>query len=246
MQIGVGYASRDFCDGQSLASPGRWAPDDRVFPETERWAETVKLFRAFADTFTSTRLLVEFSVGHIKKSPFSKESIAELEGAVIGLAKSYGLELRRGTDDRSDVPIDSRFMQILLGLAGDPEVSLGTFAPGVRVGPGARLPRLPALYKAKRRWRLPEQTDPLEYLEQHLCPESIWRNNYASLPPLEEQVLEVLHEQASRGQIIMLPERAARAKFPSLVIASLGANRKEKPTGRSLHEYFSMAQTGWK
>ena len=31
MQVGLGYTSRDFCDGQSLASPGRWLPDDRKF-----------------------------------------------------------------------------------------------------------------------------------------------------------------------------------------------------------------------
>ena len=53
-----------------------------------------------------------------------------------------------------------------------------------------------------------------------------------TLAPLEEQVLEVLHEQASRGQIIVLPEQEAKERYPSLVIASLGAKRKEKPDGR--------------
>ena len=26
MKVGVGYVQREFCDGQSLASPGRWPP----------------------------------------------------------------------------------------------------------------------------------------------------------------------------------------------------------------------------
>ena len=89
------------------------------------------------------------------------------------------------------------------------------------------MPRLPALFRAKRRWRLPEQIDPLEYLEEHPSCESIWRRNYMTLAPQEGQVLEVLLDQASR-QIIVLPELEAKKRYPSLVIASLGANRKEK------------------
>ena len=111
-------------------------------------------------------------------------------------------------------------------------MALGSFSLGVRVGPGIRMPQLPALYKPMRRWRLPEQMDPQEYLEEHPSSESIWRRNYATLAPLEEQVLEVLHEQASRGQIIVLPEQESKERYPALVIASLGANRKEKPDGR--------------
>ena len=48
----------------------------------------------------------------------------------------------------------------------------------------------------------------------------------------EEQVLEVLHDQASKGQTIVLPELEAKKRYPSLVIASLDANRKEKPRGQ--------------
>ena len=53
-----------------------------------------------------------------------------------------------------------------------------------------------------------------------------------TLAPLKEQVLEVLHDQASRGQVIVLPELEAKKQCPSLVVASLGANRKEKPSGQ--------------
>ena len=45
---------------------------------------------------------------------------------------------------RRDIPIDCRYLDFLLRRAEDPEVGLG--AQSVRVGPGARLPRLPALY----------------------------------------------------------------------------------------------------
>ena len=50
----------------------------------------------------------------------------------------------RTPDDRTDIPIDYRYLQLLLVAAEDPEVGLGDIASGVRVGPGARLPRIPA------------------------------------------------------------------------------------------------------
>ena len=43
MQIGLGHTGRDFCDGESLASPGRWKPEDRRYTETERWKKVVEL-----------------------------------------------------------------------------------------------------------------------------------------------------------------------------------------------------------
>ena len=41
-----------------------------------------------------------------------------------------------------------------------------------------------------------------------------------------------MHDQANRGQIITMPEAEAKDRFPNLVIASLGAQRKEKPRGK--------------
>ena len=49
--------------------------------------------------------------------------------------------------------------------------------------------------------------------------------------PLTKEVMDVLDDQARRGQLIRLPEEEAKARFPRLVIASLGANRKDRPNG---------------
>ena len=43
---------------------------------------------------------------------------------------------------------------------------MGTFAVGVRLGPGVHMPRLPALYAKKRRWRLPAQADPVAWQQE--------------------------------------------------------------------------------
>ena len=44
--------------------------------------------------------------------------------------------------------------------------------------------------------------------------------------------MDVMHDQASRGQIIVMTESEARTRYPNLVVASLGAQRKRKPGGK--------------
>ena len=53
----------------------------------------------------------------------------------------------------------------------------------------------------------------------------------STLQPLEQQDPR-WHDQATRGQVIVLSETEARLRYPNLVIASLGAQRKEKPGGK--------------
>ena len=43
--------------------------------------------------------------------------------------------------------------------------------------------------------------------------------------------LLVLRDQAGRGQVLIMPEAEARSRFPNLVVASPGAQKKEKPGG---------------
>ena len=94
------------------------------------------------------------------------------------------------------------------------------------------MPRLPALFKPKKKWRLPSQADPLDYLKHAPDRSGVWRRNYSTLQEFESQVLEVMYDQAARGQIIVMTELEAKLRFPGLVIASLGAQRKEKPGGK--------------
>ena len=48
---------------------------------------------------------------------------------------------------------------------------------------------------------------------------NLWRRNCASVAKLSHQVVEVLEDQARRGQVIVLPEEGARARFPNLTIS---------------------------
>ena len=175
-------------------------------------------------------MLTSLPLGKVAECPFPSDEVKNLKAEVVRCAEANGYELRREAADRINAPIDFRFLQLLLTVAGDPEVHLGDFSLGVRVGPGARLPRLPALYPAKKRWRLTEQGDPRNYLEQ-VNTVSMWRTNYASLDVFSDKVLAVLEDQAARGQVIKMTEHEARQRYPDLLVASLGAQRKDKPGG---------------
>ena len=168
-------------------------------------------------------MLVLLAMGKINTCPFRRTEVDKLKQEIIQSALEHGFSLERKSGDRADVPIEYRFLQLLLQLSGDPEVGLGEYSQGVRFGPGTRMPRLRALYKPKRKWRLASQYDPNDYLEKVAEQSSVWRQNYSSLETFETQVLEVMHDQASRGQVLVLTEVEARKRFPDLVIASSGA-----------------------
>ena len=114
--------------------------------------------------------MVSLAMGKVLDCPFPAEEVERLKRDVIERASSSGFELDRKAGDRMDVPIDFRFLQLLLQVADDPETGLGDYSQGVRVGPGTRMPRLPALYRPKKKWRLASQVDPLDYLEQATDP----------------------------------------------------------------------------
>ena len=79
-----------------------------------------------------------------------EEQCAGAEGRCCG-----GIQVKRESEDCGAV----------IGTE-NPEVSSGTFASGVRFGLGARLQWLPALCKVKKKWRLPQQSNPTDYLDE--------------------------------------------------------------------------------
>ena len=231
MQIGSGYTRRDICDGQSLASPGRWAVEHRTYPDDETWRSVSSLYTDFSRRVGTPALLTSLALGKVSECPFSPDSIQSLKQSIVKNLASRGLNLDRQVGDREDVPIDFRYLDLLLRASRDPEVALGSFAKGVRVGPGARLPRLPALYRPKRKWKLADQGDPDDYREEELAGDPLWKKNYPTLAALSDKVKDVLDDQSERGQVLKLSEREARIQYPDLVVAALGANKKEKPNG---------------
>ena len=81
-------------------------------------------------------LLFSLAMEKVDKCPFPPDAVASLKKELIDSAALYGLHLERRTRDRSDVPIDYRFLHVLLQSAGDPVFGLGEYSQGVRVWSG--------------------------------------------------------------------------------------------------------------
>ena len=142
-------------------------------------------------------LLSRLAPGQVSSSPFDPAAIRDLKRQIVAFLAEQGLQLHRDAKNRQD-----------------PETGLGDCASGVRIGPGARLPRLPVLYAEKKRWKLPGQEDPADYLEAVEGSEAAWRKNYSTLGPLMNEAESVLEDQHKRGQVLKLSEEEARAQFP--------------------------------
>ena len=108
MVIGSGYVERRLCDGQSLCSPGAWAPADRKYPESPLWKELSRLFLSTAESVSSVQLLSELALGRHAKSPFEDGIVRKLRDNVKGVLKRGSVHVERVDGDRSDVPIDFR------------------------------------------------------------------------------------------------------------------------------------------
>ena len=161
----------------------------------------------------------------VSRSRRSVNVVERLRSDVKVMLAREGILFERVEGDRTDFPIDFRLQECLLNAAADPEVSTASFAQGVRVGPGSRMPRCPKRYAKNRRWRISEQREQVDF-DEVLATQGV-----STLSTFRAEVEEVLRDQAGRRQVLIMLEAEARDRFPNLVVASLEAQKKEKPGG---------------
>ena len=176
--VGTGY------DGRSLASPGRWAPSQRRYPSHPEWTVVSSAFKKFADTYGTPELLIRLALGKVDWCPFGTREISELKADIVARLKEHGLKDRMFCSTTGSSNSCSWRLETLKSRSAHSQRV-------VRVGPGVRLPRLPALYKAKKKWRLPEQSDPLLHMEKEETSAHAWRNIYLAVASLSAEVTEV-------------------------------------------------------
>ena len=113
-------------------------------------------------------------------------------------------------------------------IADDPDAEVfGTCATGVRVGVGVRMPRTPAVYDQKQKWKLPGQRD-AQFCREELNGSGVEQGNYKSAEAFPEEVERELRESVKLGFALEMTEVEARNKLGTgLVVASLGAQVKE-------------------
>ena len=101
MTVGAGYASREYCDGQTLASPGRWPIAQRRYPESALWKETTGPFMGYAHNRETPQLLMELALGRVRECPFNVEEIQTLKQNTMGATERAGIKVERMSGDRS-------------------------------------------------------------------------------------------------------------------------------------------------
>ena len=196
--------------GAGLCSPGRWPFDKRKLPDNDTLTTARDLIKNFVTQHLSTDLFAKPACGRIENCPF-KEGIVELREEMCRLFQQTGQQPRRRNSDEES-PLEIRLLGAFLKSAGDPETDLPSFAEGVRVGVGIQLPRVPAVYSRKRKWRLTEQEDPDAYLWYDDA-QGADNENYASAKELAEAVKEQLELSVAIGQAMKLTEEEARKKY---------------------------------
>ena len=243
---GSGFKTRPFQDGLGLCSPGRWGPTARRLPSGGAAAALRELIRAEMSAMADQQghspewILARLMNGSATASPFPPDAVARVRPRLATHLETSGLRPALWEGDRAQ-PIQVRLLEAFATSVDDPAAHmLGQFAGGVRYGVGVRLPRLPAIWRRKRHWRLCEQRRPSALFVQDpegLLYEGAIRRNYRSARDLEASVRKELEQMVRDGKSIKMSLRQAQARFGKrLTIASQGALIKQLHPDGSLPE----------
>ena len=140
--------------------------------------------RVFARREVSPDLLMQLALGRVSPCPFSDASIATLKQDIVEGLTTHGRVLKRSPSDRSDLPIDYSFLELLLDRVADPGLGMEQFAQGARIGVGSRLLLLSFRLLGDEGWIFG-------------CVEEQLR-----LDELVDKVEELMEDQASREQVL--------------------------------------------
>jgi hypothetical protein len=167
--------------------------------------------------------MLKFAAGRVKTCPFEEGSLAEARAAIRQLA---------GLDEKDDVVASGQVFHLkligrLLKLCGDPDWEfVDSMGEGVPLGVDEQLPRTPAVFEEKGKWKLSDDAGP----GVDTC------ETYRSVDPHLEKVKALFKEEATLGRMEELAEDVARARFGAkLAIAALGVV-EEKGKIRVVHD----------
>ena len=171
LQVRQNYKVRDFEDGAGLCSPGRWPPSRRRLPETgnlvRELSQSMKLDAKSWEKTTFAMLAWKLTT-----DPHSAEQRSAGTDFLEGWVKQRGFP---PTPTAEDIPQGPRIrlLQSFLKACDDPDAeALDIFATGVRLGYRQRMPRTPAVFAAKAKWRLKYDIHNAEHED--------WAPNYRS------------------------------------------------------------------
>ncbi len=234
--VGSHERERVVCDGAGLCSLGQWAPWQRPAPHNPRLQEASRLIDDYVDNmadqhgFSAEELFGKMAQGAVESHPLLGSAWEVLVERFQGILDGGTGSTHPRADDQPQ-RLRVRLLQTLLALGGDPDVpGMDHFGRGVRVGVGVRLPRTPAVYARKRRWRL-KQDEVGQIDDGELAGVDSWRLNYRTAIIHKEEVHRQLMDHHARGMAVRLsPAEALTCK--NLSVNSLGGVEKPREDGQ--------------
>ena len=180
-QVEVAGKRRDLVDGAGLCSPGRWAPDKRGLEQASGISANLRIrwLKLLGKHLDVKKTVCTLATNRCTQSPFGNELVQEAREAWLQVLHEKGAKRA----SLGDVPGQLLKLKCLgpHAEAGDPDhrfVEFGTHNLVDGVGLGVRaddwLPRVPAVFGRKSRWR--------KYDEEEGDPEN--RENYPSAIPV--------------------------------------------------------------
>ena len=230
VHLNSGVDRRPFHDGAGLCSPGRWEPHQRKEDAVSRRLHTEMLNLLT----THHGDLVKFACQLVQKKfdtcPFSQAQVDE--GRKI-IASIIGVDHIKGVFDVADrQPSHLNLAAHLAQALGDPDwrilaAAKDSYTTGVPVGYRERLPRTPAVYERKTRWK---KYEPDDYVLEE-------RGNYATAAAAMSTIRQQFQEEVRERRMIHIKLTEARARYGErLRIAPQGAIEKLDHTFRVIHD----------
>ena len=228
--------TRELHDGAGLCSPGRWLPQNR---KSCKWSQATplasKLSLLLVEALGDPALVCfKLACGKCSESPFSPDIIQQ--GRRL-LAESVALQSTFSVDELLQVQEFQPFLLRLIGeslrLMEDPDWRVyfksgrEHFWDGVSVGPGAKMPRTPAVFERKVKYR--------KYDESEFSSDM---QNYKSAagPEMAKVLEEQFAEEEKLGMMFRISLSEAQLQYANLRIAAQGAIEKSDDSWRVLHD----------
>ena len=228
IQVQAGYKIRAMEDGLGICSPGRWAPEKRNLPDlgdfSSKFLEAISINKE-----EWVNVVLKMLVGKTEAMPFTKEQIEKGKQFIRGWLAQVGCPEKRGKRDR---PQDQeiRMLQALLKACADPDApALDSYAVGVRLGHSMRMPRTPAVFEQKTRWRLDYETEEEQTLE--------WAKKYRTAREKQELLEEKIEKVVQPGRLRRMSMKGAKSKYGDrLRVGALGLVEEGADKFRLIHD----------
>ena len=227
---------REMHDGGGLCSPGRWLPARRKICSWEPLRSVSEKLSVLLEQSLGepAKVCLKLACGKFDESPFSDKLVAEGRRVIAEeIAKDSTFSVEELLEVQADQPFLLRLLGEGLRLMGDPDWRIfyaskgGNFWDGVAVGPGTKMPRTPAVFERKTKFKKYDET---EFLAEAA--------NYKSAAgPKMSSVLETQFAAEEKlGMMYKTTLTQAKLDFADLRIAAQGAIEKGDDSWRILHD----------